>query len=156
MLVVVGNPVAGLSIVLGPAYGCGDICVDENGCPTCATHLAGPLVDLMSRFENDSAVVFVADVVERAPDAPALLEQLARVAGADLYIAHLEPSSLAAWTAQRRVYIAPTGPGSSPQVIYRPNPWSVEPSHDLHVVALTAGYRPVEGVHGSVIETQGE
>jgi hypothetical protein len=157
MLLVVGNPVTGISMMLGPAYGCGDICIDEAGCPTCQTHLAGPIADLLARFGPDSAVIFVANVVERAPDAPALLHQLARVAGSDLFIAHLEPSSLAAWASQRRVYVAPAGPGTQQQVIYRPNPWSIEAPSEMHVVALAAGYRAPPGGHvGTFIDTTGE
>jgi hypothetical protein len=161
MLIVVGSPLRGLaSQILGPSYGCGDLCVDANGCPTCATYLSGPVVDLLSRFADNSAVVYAADVIETAPDAAALLHQLARVSGGDLYIAHLEPTSLAAWTSRRRVYAAPEGPAPNQQVIYRANPWSPEPVMGLHVVMLGDGTRATPpaawGPVGSVIDTTGE
>lgn len=161
MLIVVGSPLRGLAAqVLGPAYGCGDLCVDTNGCPTCATYLAGPIVDLLGRFQDNSAVIYAADVIESAPDAAALLHQLRRVSGGDLYIAHLEPTSLAAWTSRRRVYAAPEGPAPNQQVIYRANPWSPEPVMGLHVVMLGDGSTqppPIAwGSLGNVIDTTGE
>ena len=36
-LVVVGDPHAGAWTSMMPAYGCGDTCVDINGCPGCQT-----------------------------------------------------------------------------------------------------------------------
>lgn len=161
MFLVVGSPLRGLAAqIMGPAYGCGDLCLDPNGCPTCATYLSGPLVDLLERFEANSAVIYAVDVIETAPDAQALLHQLSRVAGDDLYIAHLEPTSLAAWTSSRRVYAAPEGPAQHQQVIYRANPWTQELASGLHVVMLSDGtQRVVAGgwkPPGNVIDTTGE
>ena len=34
-LVVIGDPDAGMHTRLMRAYGCGDVCVDLNGCPQC-------------------------------------------------------------------------------------------------------------------------
>ncbi|PCC74683.1 hypothetical protein NAEX_07780 [Nannocystis exedens] len=34
-LVVIGDPDAGMHTRLMRAYGCGDLCIDMNGCPRC-------------------------------------------------------------------------------------------------------------------------
>jgi hypothetical protein len=64
-LVVIGDPDAGLHTRLMRAYGCGDVCVDLNGCPRCPVTVVaditkGPIADIA----DDSAVVFVSCVFE--------------------------------------------------------------------------------------------
>jgi hypothetical protein len=62
---VIGDPDAGMHTRLMRAYGCGDVCVDLNGCPKCPVTVVaditkGPIPDVA----DDSAVVFVSCVLE--------------------------------------------------------------------------------------------
>src|SRR5690349_7387382 len=80
-LVVVGDPDAGLHTRLLRAYGCGDVCVDANGCELCpvvrvADITAGPVPGIA----DDSAVVFVSCVLEYVRDLPAALAEIRRMA----------------------------------------------------------------------------
>lgn len=64
------------------AYGCGDLCVDINGCPLCkvvqvADITAGPVRGV----PDDSAVVFVSCVLEYVNDPAAAVHELRRMAG---------------------------------------------------------------------------
>ena len=82
-LVVVGDPDSGAHTRLYRAYGCGDLCVDINGCPLCkvvqvADITAGPVPGIA----DDSAVVFVSCVLEYVGDAAAAVAELRRMAGA--------------------------------------------------------------------------
>ncbi len=68
-LVVIGDPDDGMHTRLARAYGCGDVCVDLNGCPKCPMTIVaditkGPVPELAA----DSSVVFVACVLEYVPD----------------------------------------------------------------------------------------
>jgi hypothetical protein len=118
-LVVVGDPDAGLHTRLMRAYGCGDICVDENGCPQCPVTVVaditkGPIAEL----NDDSSVVFVSCVLEYVDDLNAALQEIARVAGSpdNVFIVNVQP-----WTLTARLYpgarwrgtVAATGDGSS-------------------------------------------
>lgn len=98
-LVVVGDPDAGAHTRLARAYGCGDLCVDVQGCPFCrvmqaADLTAGPVPGVA----DDSAVVFVSCVLEYVADPPAALRELQRMAGSqeNLFIVFVEPWTLTA------------------------------------------------------------
>ncbi len=101
-LVVIGDPDAGFHTRLARAYGCGDICVDLNGCPKCpmtvvADITKGPIPELAP----DSAVVFVSCVLEYVPDLDAALAEIARIAGGadNVFIVNVQP-----WTLTARLY----------------------------------------------------
>ena len=110
-LVVVGDPDGGAHTRLYRAYGCGDLCVDLNGCPLCkvvqvADITAGPVPGLA----DDSAVVFVSCVLEYVGDAAAAVHELRRIAGSpdNLFDVSVQPWTLTAplypgarWTAVR-------------------------------------------------------
>ncbi|MBL8970239.1 MAG: hypothetical protein JNK56_06655 [Myxococcales bacterium] len=110
-LVVVGDPDGGAHTRLYRAYGCGDLCVDLNGCPLCkvvqvADITAGPLPGIA----DDSAVVFVSCVLEYVGDAAAAVHELRRIAGSpdNLFDVSVQPWTLTAalypgarWTAVR-------------------------------------------------------
>jgi hypothetical protein len=75
-LVVIGDPDAGMHTRLMRAYGCGDVCVDLNGCPQCPVTVVaditkGPIPDVA----DDSAVVFVSCVLEYVSDVNAALRR---------------------------------------------------------------------------------
>lgn len=101
-LVVVGDPDAGMHTRLLRAYGCGDVCVDLNGCPKCpvtvvADITAGPVADV----PDDSAVVFVSCVLEYVGDLDAALREIARIAGSpdNVFVVNVQP-----WTLTARLY----------------------------------------------------
>ncbi len=101
-LVVIGDPDAGMHTRLTRAYGCGDVCVDLNGCPKCpvtviADITRGPLPEIA----DDSAVVFVSCVLEYVTDLDAALREVARMAGApdNVFIVTVQP-----WTLTARLY----------------------------------------------------
>lgn len=110
-LVVVGDPDAGAHTRIIRAYGCGDLCVDINGCPLCkvvqvADITAGPVPGVA----DDSAVVFVSCVLEYVGDAAAAVRELRRIAGSpdNLFDVSVQPWTLTAalypgarWTAVR-------------------------------------------------------
>lgn len=59
-LIVVGDPDAGAHTRIIRAYGCGDLCVDMNGCPLCpVTRTVDITKGPVAGLANDSAVVFV-------------------------------------------------------------------------------------------------
>ena len=98
-LLVVGDPDAGAHTRLVRAYGCGDLCLDLQGCPMCrvmqAVDLtAGPIPGVA----DDSVVVFVSCVLEYVSDPEAALRELQRMAGSrdNLFIVFVEPWSLTA------------------------------------------------------------
>jgi len=98
-LVVVGDPDAGAHTRLMRAYGCGDLCLDLEGCPMCqvmqaADLTAGPVPGVA----DDSAVVFVSCVLEYVSDPEAALRELQRMAGSreNLFIVFVEPWTLTA------------------------------------------------------------
>jgi len=124
-LVVVGDPDGGAHTRLYRAYGCGDLCVDLNGCPLCKVVLvaditAGPLPGIA----DDSAVVFVSCVLEYVGDAAAAVHELQRIAGSpdNLFDVSVQPWTLTAalypgarWTAVRDADQMTLTPISQPQ-----------------------------------------
>ena len=101
-LVVVGDPDGGAHTRLYRAYGCGDLCVDLNGCPLCkvvqvADITAGPLPGIA----DDSAVVFVSCVLEYVGDAAAAVYELRRIAGRP---DNLFDVSVQSWTLTAALY----------------------------------------------------
>ena len=101
-LVVIGDPDAGMHTRLARAYGCGDVCVDLNGCPKCPMTIVaditkGPVPELAA----DSSVVFVSCVLEYVPDLEAALAEIARIAGSadNVFIVNVQP-----WTLTARLY----------------------------------------------------
>jgi hypothetical protein len=98
-LVVIGDPDAGMHTRLRRAYGCGDVCVDANGCAMCpvvrvADITAGPVPGIA----DDSAVVFVSCVLEYVGDLAAALREVQRMAGdvENIYVVTVQPWTLTA------------------------------------------------------------
>lgn len=91
-LVVVGDPRAPktLNAAFGPGYGCGDLCVDIAGAPSCPRALAAPVLEWARRARDNSAVVFESEVLMYVPRAElaATLRELRRASGGDLFSAH--------------------------------------------------------------------
>ncbi|MBL9102757.1 MAG: hypothetical protein JNL82_17555 [Myxococcales bacterium] len=101
-LVVVGDPDAGMHTSLKRAYGCGDMCIDKNGCPMCTvTKVADLTKGPIDGIADDSAVVFVSCVLEYVEDPEAALRELRRIAGSpdNLFLVFVEP-----WTITAALY----------------------------------------------------
>lgn len=81
-LVVVGDPHAGAWTSIIPAYGCGDVCVDLNGCPGCQCSHTVDLAAVQVPQAADSAVVYCSCVLEYVPDPQRAWAELLRLAGA--------------------------------------------------------------------------
>ena len=110
-LIVVGDPDGGAVTQLYRAYGCGDLCVDINGCPMCkvaqvADITAGPVLGVA----DDSAVVFVSCVLEYVGDVAAAVREINRMAGSaeNIFDVSVQPWTMTAalypgarWTAVR-------------------------------------------------------
>ena len=101
-LIVIGDPDAGMHTRLMRAYGCGDVCVDLNGCPQCPVTVVaditkGPIPDVA----DDSAVVFVSCVLEYVSEINAALKEIARIAGSaeNVFVVTVQP-----WTLTARLY----------------------------------------------------
>ncbi len=110
-LVVVGSPDGGVvNRLVGRDYECGDLCVDDRGCPKCQVQAVATLDKVLPTFPDNSAVIFVSGTLEKVPDVEKVLAELQRVSGGDLYIAHVEPWTLTAFFtpgAKRRIKSAP-------------------------------------------------
>lgn len=122
-LVVIGDPDAGLHTRLLRAYGCGDVCVDQNGCPKCPVTIVADITKgPIQEIADDSAVVFVSCVLEYVVDLAAALAEIARMAGnsTNVFIVTVQP-----WTLTARLY-----PGAR---------WrgSTAPAGESHAVHMT-------------------
>jgi len=98
-LVVVGDPDAGAHTRLVRAYGCGDLCIDLRGCPQCHVMQAADLTQgPVPGVADDSAVVYVACVLEYVADPAAALRELIRMAGApeNLFLVFVDALSMTA------------------------------------------------------------
>ena len=101
-LIVIGDPDAGFHTRLMRAYGCGDVCVDLNGCPQCpVTVVADITKGPIDGIADDSAVVFVSCVLEYVADLQGALREIARIAGTpdNVFIVTVQP-----WTLTARLY----------------------------------------------------
>ena len=120
-LLVFGDPDEGIvDPLLGRSYGCGDACTDITGCPKCPSGLPGRAEDVLPRLAPGSHVVFASCVLEYVDDVELVARELWRVSGGDLFVAHVEPHSLAARLypgAKRRILQAPP---DGPRVVYAP------------------------------------
>lgn len=101
-LVVIGDPDAGMHTRLLRAYGCGDVCVDMNGCPKCpVTVVADITKGPIPGIADNSAVVFVSCVLEYVADIDAALREISRIAGSadNVFVVTVQP-----WTLTARLY----------------------------------------------------
>ncbi len=98
-LVVVGDPNAGLHTRLVPAYGCGDVCVDLQGCPVCPESVIADITKGVKGIEDDSSIVFCCCVLEYVADIEPAMAELKRIAGADenLFLVFVDARSLTAY-----------------------------------------------------------
>lgn len=125
-LLVVGAPHAGFVNVWLSDYGCGDLCVDLEGCPGCERAVTGRAEDVLPMLPDGSAVAFVSCTLEYVDDVERVWRELRRVAGREVFVVTVEPWSLTAFFfpgAQRRMLSVPA-PGARGGISYRPLPWA--------------------------------
>ena len=96
-LVVIGSPSAGMHTAIVKAYGCGDMCIDLDGCAECPNHLQADITKPIP-IVSDSAVVYVGCVLEYVDDFNAAWDELERIAGSpdNMFIATVQPWTLTA------------------------------------------------------------
>ncbi len=100
-LIVIGDPDAGFHTRLMRAYGCGDVCVDMNGCPRCPVTVVADITKKIPGVDDDSAVVFISCVLEYVVDLNAALVEILRIAGShdNVFLVFVQP-----WTLTARLY----------------------------------------------------
>ena len=100
-LIVIGDPDAGFHTRLMRAYGCGDVCVDMNGCPRCPVTVVADITKKVPGVDDDSAVVFISCVLEYVADLHAALAEILRIAGShdNIFLVFVQP-----WTLTARLY----------------------------------------------------
>jgi len=102
-LVVVGDPAAPntLNSWFGAGYGCGDLCIDSNGAPSCPAgrRRRALLLDWLRAQPDDSAVIFESEVLMYVPrgELAETLDHLYRVSGGDLFSSHSNAIDVAAY-----------------------------------------------------------
>ncbi len=134
-LVVVGDPDAGAHTRLYRAYGCGDLCVDLRGCPLCeVVQVADISTGPVPGVADDSAVVFVACVLEYVDDATAAVHELRRMAGSpdNLFVVPVQP-----WSLTAALY--PGARWTVTQASDRMRLTTVSPAHKYAVAGALAG-----------------
>ena len=90
-LVVVGNPTGGWLNRFVQGYGCGDACVDVNGCecPRGGASVKADLLVSLRRLQSNSVVVFESEVLPYVDDIHEVVAELGRVTGGDVFAVHL-------------------------------------------------------------------
>lgn len=98
-LMVVGAPDTGfMTRFFGRDYGCGDLCVDLQGC-RCPRQIQGRLEAIAPRIPTASHVVYESCTLEYVDDAPLMQKHLTRIAGGPghLFDVRLKPGSSTFW-----------------------------------------------------------
>lgn len=120
-LLVIGDPYNGLmSIVTGPDYGCGTICLDLVGCSKCPNAIKGRLEDEIKKIDVNKYVIYVSCVLEYVDDLPLILSYLDNMNFENLFIVNVEWYSLMA-------YLYPyflTNEQPPKYIIYQCPPWN--------------------------------
>lgn len=114
-LLVVGRPQAGyINNVVGPDYGCGDVCTDIVGCSPCPREMRGPLEEVLPRLSSASYVIYVSCTLEYVDDLPRCVRELERVAvPGGLFVVRVAPGSSTFWLWPGAKWVlssAPPGP----------------------------------------------
>jgi hypothetical protein len=96
---------------MGPAYGCGEVCVDLAGCTGCPVTVQGDIANYTG-VPDDSAVVFVSCVLEYVNDVDAAWREILRMAGSleNVFVVCVQPHTMTSvlYPGARRV-VKPNG-----------------------------------------------
>jgi hypothetical protein len=137
-LIVVGNPDGGVvNTLMGRDYTCGDLCLDDHGCPKCTNVQTGDLLTLLRQLPTASVVLYMGKGAERIKNFAAVVPELQRVSGGDLFIAHVQPWSLVSWLPgnQQRIFAAPP---TGDAIEYKELPWLPGTAERLTLKTLRA------------------
>lgn len=87
-LVVVGSPHLSMGTggvvgyvtekIIGPIYGCGDVCVDLIGCLKCPESITGDILNYLRSQEDNSCVLFSTGVFEFVPNYKEIKKEIDR------------------------------------------------------------------------------
>lgn len=94
-LLVLGDPTNDNTSYNGKQdYGCGAICVDLTGCPTCPDGVKEKIETYLPKLKDNSYVVFASIILEYVDNFDDVVKQLNRVSGGDIFIVPMEPYSI--------------------------------------------------------------
>lgn len=71
-------------------YGCGDVCIDMEGCSACEKSMEGKIEDILPTLKTDSFVIYISVVLEYVDDLEFVIKELERVSGGDLYVVFID------------------------------------------------------------------
>ena len=77
-----------------PNYGCGDICIDINGCKYCKKQFKNDLIEILRKFPDNKYVIFESCVLEYVKNRKEALKEIKRVAGDNYYQVRIQPTFL--------------------------------------------------------------
>ena len=85
-LLVLGNPytISGNFITLvTETYGCGDICIDMNGCGKCKNVISDKIENVLNKFESNNYIIFESGLLEVVDEDKLnyIVNELYRIAG---------------------------------------------------------------------------
>lgn len=105
-LLVVGDPASGgwVTRLIPFSYGCGDICVDIQGCDACADSIQADIENVLPRLPSNSCVVFISVVLEYVENIEQVIGQLNRVAGKNLFVVHIKNQPYGASYSDKAAY----------------------------------------------------
>lgn len=97
-LLVIGDPMESSTNYLFGSYGCGDICIDANGCKcdTNAIIIKNTLEDELPNFKDNSVVIFESETLEYVDNRYIndVIENMYRISNKDIFSVHqLKPNS---------------------------------------------------------------
>lgn len=94
LLVVGANDLGGVSGSISSAlelYGCGDRCIDIQGCRECPGSADKQRIeDVLPLLPTNSHVIYLSCVLEYVDSVANVTQELFRVSGGDLFIVHLD------------------------------------------------------------------
>jgi hypothetical protein len=62
------------------SYGCGNICIDLNGCPLCNVSIKNKVEDEIKNYHSNSYIIYECGVLEVVDD-PRIIKEMYRIAG---------------------------------------------------------------------------
>ena len=85
-LIVLGSPTSASGKVFKrftKIYGCGDVCIDMNGCEGCKNSISNKVEDVLHKFPSNKYVVFESGLLEVVDKEklPYIVKEINRVAG---------------------------------------------------------------------------
>jgi len=93
-LIVIGSPYTGFMNKMYPNYGCGDICIDINGCNDCKNQFKNDVTEVLRKLPDNKYVIFESCVLEYVKNKKEALKEIKRVAGDNYYQVRIKPTFL--------------------------------------------------------------